>query len=956
MMNINKFIKNTSLFVLGAWMFLGSASNAFAANETVESEVDATIKSLMVKDTNGNFAQKLKNEELVNIRNDLAKKVNELENEYFQNMENIKSYQKKLETLANEVKEVEKELNAFDKLGIVSGVLIATGAVLLAVGTGGVGPIVLGLAGAVVAWMGSNAVNDPESLRSWVNGSYTWATQQLIDKTIPIDTSEISKIDLSKIKDASQKAKAQQAINKALKVISEYNSIASELSAIGKKALNKAMELDQAVEEFHSINPTLTAGQELYVYYVFAGKDPDTGEDTYISYYFILEGGKLESITGVTRGCVPLPAKLAEAKSCIYCPLFKTIFNAAQSMSTKSYSALATPLANVLLIGFALVIAFMVLKNVSSFTKQDAPKFITELLVNMFKVLIAFYMLKNSDIVYGYIIGPVLKAGFEFGTSLLFATKDNYLETCAAMKLPENTLAGVMPAYLYNHLDCFIKAVQAEVAVPQSIGSSLMCVSRNAGKVSIGPLRNIMWDFGMMFQGLAIWIMGWIISLAFAFYLIDATIQLGIIGALMPFLIACWPFKTTRQYTSKGWGMFMNTFFVYVFMGLVVSINVELLGQGLTGSSGGFDAIQAALNGNEVSKLKELLDIGFAGFLVLVACCLFAFKLTGQASSLAGTMAGGGGPNIGANIGGLAYGAATKGVQGTLKTGLGAAKGISDKTGLTSIYHKGKDAVLDGALGMVGLGRKSGSAGNKAAQNSFANSKQNTAGSAATTAENSVSTPLPQSGRATNNPVAQNQVKKMSQLGSRAQAPAKPEAGVPDSRAAQNVQNNSVGNKDNIQNPQKPKDVNNTSQAPQDVNSASQDMQKLRQQLEADYQNTANGKAGQKMIENQTADLKQKQKTENDAFNKMNYHNRRANEYLQKSQKATDPAQKKNFENLANAQFDEAVKAEATYNKAKGETIKSQNELNNIKQENERYKNEFVQNELNKRSAQSPKK
>ena len=61
-----------------------------------------------------------------------------------------------------------------------------------------------------------------------------------------------------------------------------------------------------------------------------------------------------------------------------------------------------------------------------------------------------------------------------------------------------------------------------------------MCVARNAGKESIGPVRNVLWDFGMMFQGFAIWVMGWIISLAFAFYLIDATIQLGIIGALMP--------------------------------------------------------------------------------------------------------------------------------------------------------------------------------------------------------------------------------------------------------------------------------------------------------------------------------------------------------------------------------------------------------------------------------------
>lgn len=58
---------------------------------------------------------------------------------------------------------------------------------------------------------------------------------------------------------------------------------------------------------------------------------------------------------------------------------------------------------------------------------------------------------------------------------------------------------------------------------------------------------------------------------------------------------------------------------------------------------------------------------------------------------------------------------------------------------------------------------------------------------------------------------------------------------------------------------------------------------------------------------------------------------------------------RKNFEDLANAQFNEAVKAEAAYNKAKADTQRAQAELNAIKQENERYKNEFVQTEMNKR-------
>lgn len=909
---------------------LSAPGNAFAENEAVSKDVNEIINRLMAPDDNSTGAKKLENEELAKIRSKLLSEIKGLQKTYKENMEGIENYQKQIEELQKKVGEVEKELNGFEKTAIIGGALAIIGTVGLAIGTGGVGLVIVGVATAVGAIAAEHYAEDPDSLRRLINGSYTWSTQQLISNTKTIDASSITNVEA---KDEKQK----QALQKALSVVQEYNAVAQQLHKLGESALSTAQQLDQKVEELNSMQTTIKAGQSLYKYTIM-GKTKDGKPTILAEYYFIMEGDKFQSITGVTRGCVPLPAKLAESRSCIYCPLFKTIFNAAQSMSTKAYDKLAGPLANVMLIGFAIVIAFMVLKNVSSFTKQDAPKFVTELLVNMFKVLVAYYMLKNANIVYGYIVGPVLKAGFEFGSSLLFAKNDSYLAACDVSKTLQNVSNGVMPAYLYTNLDCFIRAVQAEVAVPQSVGSSLMCVARNAGKESIGPVRNVLWDFGMMFQGFAIWVMGWIISLAFAFYLIDATIQLGIIGALMPFLIACWPFKATRNYTSKGWGIFMNTFFVYVFMGLVVSINVELLGRGLTGSKGGFDAIMKALNGNNVQELKELLDIGFAGFLVLVACCLFAFKLTGQASDLAGTMAGGGGPKIGANIGGLAYGAATKGVQGTLKTGLGAAKAVSDKTGLTNVVNKGRDWAKDKVWGAVGLGRRSGAAGNKQARRSQMGDQQQQQSST------DGQTPQTQTRPATPgapNPTAQNQIKKMQQAGPRSQQPATPSPqtptnpSTPQGGAAQG--GTSHGNQADTQQTQTPQ----------------QTPEQMRQQLESDYNNTANGRAGRQMIQNQTAEVARNKKAENEAQGKMNYHNRRADDYLKKAQSASDPAQKKNFENLANAQFEEAVKAEAAYNKAKADTQKAQSELDAIKQENERYKNQYVQDEMKKRN---PKK
>lgn len=721
-------------------------------------------------------------------------------------------------------------------------------------------------------------------------------------------------------------------------VFPDYDTINSYIPVLKKQG----QYIDRTQPEYDGLMAA-GAGGELYAY--MAMRD----DGVLVEHFFVFSQGKLTSITGATRGCIPLMMKLAESQSCIFCPLFKTIFNAAQSMATKAYSTLAKSLSNVMLIGFALYIAFMVLKQVSAFTKQDAPKMITELLQQIFKVLVAFYMLKNANIVYGYIVGPMLKAGFEFGSSLLFAKADGYLASCNTAEAIKNVSGGVMPTYIFTNLDCFIRAVQAEVARPQAIGSTLMCVARNAGKENLGPINNVLWDFSMMFQGLIIWVMGWLISLAFAFYLIDATVQLGIVGALMPFLIAAWPFKITKKYTMAGWNILMNTFFVYVFMGLVVSINVELLGQALTGSKGGFAAIEQAINANGVTKLKELLDIGFSGFLILIACCIFGFKLTGQASSLAGTMGHGGTTNIAPGIGGMAYGAATK-LGGKALSGAGkVASSVGAATGATAALRRGKDAVKDKIMGAVGLGRRGGKAGSAGAAGGGAG-KPGTNPGAGTT---------PGAGT---NPTAAQQSQAMQNAGPR-QLSKSDMNGKSKNELKQLIeerQNYIQQQQQHIMQMQQQyeqqiqqlqQEQQQTQQEQQQTQQEQQqqqtrDMQQQIQQLEAEYNKTNNGQAGQQMLRDQTNKVLQSVMSEKQATNKMNYHNKRADEYLKKAEKETDPAQKKNLENLANAQFEEAVKAEKTLQTAKANTQKAQNELNAIKQENEKYRNEYVQSKM----------
>ena len=213
----------------------------------------------------------------------------------------------------------------------------------------------------------------------------------------------------------------------------------------------------------------------------------------------------------------------------------------------------------------------------------------------------------------------------------------------------------------------------------------------------------------MLFSGLIIWCFSWLVCLAFGFYLIDAVVRLGVVGGLMPFLIAAWPFKLTSQYTSTGWKMFMNTFFTFVFLGLVVSVNIELGLQAVTGGEGGYDKIMELVNANEVKPLVDIMSIGLMGLLFLILCCIFGFKLCGEAVSLASQMSGGQGGTIGSHIASLGAGAAKWGAVNTGKAVGKTAKSVGEASGVNDKIRQGKEVVGRKMYnGMAAVGRRLG--------------------------------------------------------------------------------------------------------------------------------------------------------------------------------------------------------------------------------------------------------
>ncbi len=376
------------------------------------------------------------------------------------------------------------------------------------------------------------------------------------------------------------------------------------------------------------------------------------------------------------KGCEVLPVKLYNARKCFFCPLFSTMYKVSGEITAISFKNLATAFATILMLGLALWVAVQTLTQVSSLTKQDAPKFLTNLIKQSYKVLIAFLLLQYSTQIFELGITPVLKAGLAFGNVMLderysvIKTSDNLTDD---QKMEEQnpgitkrramlTNTTYFDGDLYLNLDNFVVNVQRNISFMQGIGSSLICIGGH-GMITPGSIITFGAGFMMMIQGILLAAFAFLMAIAFAFYLLDAVVQLGLAGALMPFLIASWPFKITAKYSKIGWNMILNSVFIFMFAGMVITVDLNLVSAAVNFTvneqtdtvneetcqdaehcevkMGSLYAIAKAINTQNEKELVNLTDISGVGFLILLFCCIFGFKFIGQTKEMAGAFASG---------------------------------------------------------------------------------------------------------------------------------------------------------------------------------------------------------------------------------------------------------------------------------------------------------------------------
>ena len=259
---------------------------------------------------------------------------------------------------------------------------------------------------------------------------------------------------------------------------------------------------------------------------------------------------------------------------------------------------------------------------------------------------------------------------------------------------------------LYAQVEHYLSSIQGQMSYLQAIGTSVFCVGTKQIVFKWGELKEqLSKAFRMMGLGAILFIIGLLISIVFAFYFLDAVMQLGLLGMMMPLMIAGWPFALTKKLATTGLNFLLNTFFVFFFTGFVVSVCVVLIDQSLTytaqvqsesveGYRGavaqetqkGLSGITQALHEQNVEKLADATNIGGTGFMILVFSSLFGFKFMKEVTPMAGKLSQGADIGIAGRVG---------------AAGMSMAKGAVEK--VASPITKAMGKKWRNAGGLVGI-------------------------------------------------------------------------------------------------------------------------------------------------------------------------------------------------------------------------------------------------------------
>ena len=103
-------------------------------------------------------------------------------------------------------------------------------------------------------------------------------------------------------------------------------------------------------------------------------------------------------------------------EGCWFCPVFRALFDAINTISTTLYNSLQSDMIRLLGLGLLFFILFKVLKAVMSFSEINPKEFFMGLFMPLIKAMMALVVLANITSFYHYVVNPLTELSIGFAS------------------------------------------------------------------------------------------------------------------------------------------------------------------------------------------------------------------------------------------------------------------------------------------------------------------------------------------------------------------------------------------------------------------------------------------------------------------------------------------------------------------------------------------------------------
>ena len=258
--------------------------------------------------------------------------------------------------------------------------------------------------------------------------------------------------------------------------------------------------------------------------------------------------------------------------NCLFCGMFKAIFNAGSLVAGKAYTSFSEDLGKLLLIFLAVSLALIVLKNLSSMGGTDTASIVNEILQKTFIGAVMFLIISGEYFpVINMTIVPIYQSGLGlFGTSNCSQASGiiGFSETFVA----GDTVTGGLPYSLGASVVCTVKDLESKVSALFDLGDWAFCRGWGPDRVFI-VLPNLI----HLIDGILFYLCGLVLMVMYPWVLTDAVFQLALAFILLPFAICGYAFQGTKKYLPDVFNWVVNSLIIFIFMHILLMCLNEYL-------------------------------------------------------------------------------------------------------------------------------------------------------------------------------------------------------------------------------------------------------------------------------------------------------------------------------------------------------------------------------------------